>query len=57
VVTLRVRNERDVVQWLLGWGRHVRVLEPESLRTIMVQEAEQILRNHGAVPVDTLGYS
>jgi predicted DNA-binding transcriptional regulator YafY len=56
-VTLRVRNERDVVQWLLGWGRHVRVLEPESLRAIMAQEAEQIVRNHGGVPVDTLEYS
>ena len=54
VVTLRVRNERDIVQWLLGWGGHVRVLEPESLRAIMALEAEQILRNHGAVPVDSL---
>src|SRR6266536_2271133 len=46
LVTLRVRYERDVVQWLLGWGSHVRVLEPDSLRALLAQEAEKMLRNH-----------
>lgn len=41
LVTLRVRHEREVVQWLLGWGRHVRVLEPESLVALLVEEAEE----------------
>lgn len=34
LVTLNVRDERDVLQWLLGWGSHVCVLEPESLRRV-----------------------
>ena len=37
LVTLRVRHERDVLQWLLGWGSHVRVLEPDSLRAQMAR--------------------
>jgi len=40
LVTLRVRQERDVLQWLLGWGRHVRVLEPASLQQLVAEEAE-----------------
>ncbi|HEV8193251.1 MAG TPA: YafY family protein [Ktedonobacterales bacterium] len=46
LVTLRAREENDVVQWLLGWGRHVRVLEPESLRLRLVAEGEALTRNH-----------
>jgi predicted DNA-binding transcriptional regulator YafY len=46
LVTLRVRHERDVLQWLLGWGSHVRVLEPDSLRALLAQEAAEILRNN-----------
>ena len=45
LVTLRVRQEDEIMQWLLGWGRHVRVLEPESLRARLRQEAEAMLRN------------
>jgi IS605 OrfB family transposase len=46
LVTLRVRLESEVLQWLLSWGRHVRVLEPESLRQRLVEEAEGMLRNN-----------
>jgi predicted DNA-binding transcriptional regulator YafY len=46
VVTLRIRQEDEVLQWLLGWGRHVRVLEPESLRRLVRDEAEALLRHH-----------
>lgn len=46
VVTLLVRQESDVLQWLLSWGAHVHVLEPESLRLRMAKEAEGILQNH-----------
>lgn len=45
LVTLRIRQEDEIMQWLLGWGRHVRVLEPESLRARLRQEAEAMLRN------------
>ena len=46
MVTFLVRDVRDLLQWLLGWGRHVRVLEPVELQALMVEEAEAILRNH-----------
>ena len=46
LVTLQIRQESEVLQWLLGWGRHARVLEPESLRGLLVEEAEGMLRNH-----------
>jgi len=45
-VTFAVRRESDILQWLLGWGQHVRVLEPESLRQQLIAEAEGILRIH-----------
>ena len=48
LVTLRVRHERDILQWLLGWGSHVRVLAPESLRALLAQESAEMLRNHQA---------
>jgi predicted DNA-binding transcriptional regulator YafY len=46
LVTLRVRQESEVLQWLLGWGAHVRVLEPESLRGQIADTARAMLRNH-----------
>ncbi len=46
LVTLAARQERDVLGWLLGWGRHVRVLEPESLRRLVTAEAEAIIQNY-----------
>ena len=46
VVTLMVRDETDALAWLLGWGKHVEVLEPESLRRRMIEEAKGILQNN-----------
>jgi predicted DNA-binding transcriptional regulator YafY len=46
LVTLRVRQEREILQWLLSWGRHLRVLEPESLRDLVAQEAQAMLDHH-----------
>jgi predicted DNA-binding transcriptional regulator YafY len=46
LVTFRVRHERDLLGWLLGWGRDVRVLEPESLRAMIAAEAAHMLQNH-----------
>lgn len=45
LVTLAVRQEREVLQWLLGWGRAVHVIEPESLRRLLLEEAKQMIRN------------
>ena len=47
LVTLKIRQESEILQWLLGWGRHVRVLEPETLRQRLVEEAEAMMKNHG----------
>jgi len=44
LVTLTVRRETDVLQWLLGWGSHVQVREPESLRALIAAEAAAMLR-------------
>ena len=46
LVALRVRQERDLLQWLLSWGRHARVLEPESLRRLIAEEAEALWQGY-----------
>lgn len=46
LVTLRVRDEDEIIQWILGWGARVRVLEPASLIARIRIEAEAILRQH-----------
>ena len=46
LITFNVRQESDLLQWLLGWGAHVRVLEPDTLRRLLAAEAEQILRHY-----------
>ena len=46
LVTLRVRHESEIIHWLLSWGKHARVLEPESLRLRVAEEAEEMLRNY-----------
>ncbi|MEP6989061.1 MAG: WYL domain-containing protein, partial [Chloroflexota bacterium] len=46
LITLTISQPGDILNWLLGWGSHVRVLEPESLREILVREAEMTLKNH-----------
>lgn len=44
LVTLSLRREEDIIPWVLSWGRHARVLEPESLRRRIAEEARAILR-------------
>jgi len=46
LVTLHVRHENEVLQWLLSWGHHMRVLEPEFLRRRLVEEAQEMLCKH-----------
>jgi len=46
LVTMRVRVENEIFQWLFSWGAQVRVLEPESLRRRLVIEAGKILENY-----------
>jgi predicted DNA-binding transcriptional regulator YafY len=46
LVTMRVRVENAILQWLFSWGAQVRVLEPESLRRRLMAEAGKILENY-----------
>jgi predicted DNA-binding transcriptional regulator YafY len=46
LVTMRVRVENEIFQWLFSWGAQVRVLEPESLRRRLMTEAGKILENY-----------
>jgi predicted DNA-binding transcriptional regulator YafY len=54
LVTLRVRHENDVLQWLLGWGARVRVLEPKSLAQRLRAEAEALLRQYSTADEQNL---
>lgn len=46
LVTLLIRQQNDILQWLLSWGSHVRILEPASLREHLAEEAQAMLRNY-----------
>jgi predicted DNA-binding transcriptional regulator YafY len=46
LVTLAIRQESEILHWLLSWGRHARVLEPESLRRRLAEEAEGMLEQY-----------
>jgi predicted DNA-binding transcriptional regulator YafY len=46
LMTFKVRDPNEMLNWLLSWGSHVRVLEPEALRASLAREAEGMLRNH-----------
>jgi predicted DNA-binding transcriptional regulator YafY len=46
LVTLRIRHTDEILQWLLGWGRHAYVLEPESLQVRLQEEARAILSHY-----------
>jgi len=43
LATFRVRRIEELLQWTLGWGAAVRVLEPESLRERMREEIEKMV--------------
>ncbi|MGG2027911.1 YafY family protein [Gottfriedia sp. S16(2024)] len=45
-VVLRVRQLEELLQWVLGWGAGVIVLEPESFRNRIREEAEKTLKRY-----------
>ncbi|MCZ8519724.1 MULTISPECIES: helix-turn-helix transcriptional regulator [Paenibacillus] len=45
-VVLRVRQLDELVRWVLGWGADVMVLEPESFRTRIREEAEKVVKRY-----------
>jgi predicted DNA-binding transcriptional regulator YafY len=47
LVTLAIRDLSEISQWLLSWGSHVRILEPDALRHLLADEAAAMLRAHG----------
>jgi predicted DNA-binding transcriptional regulator YafY len=42
-VTLRVRQERDALQWVLGWGSHVTRIEPASMQQLVTEELHKMI--------------
>lgn len=51
LVTFRIERDGEILQWLLGWGGKARVLEPESLRNMLIDEARGLLQNYEAQTV------
>jgi predicted DNA-binding transcriptional regulator YafY len=45
-VVLRVRQLDELLQWVLGWGAGVIVLEPESFRNRIREEAKKMLKHY-----------
>lgn len=45
-VSFRVRQPEELLQWVLGWGSDVVVLEPESFRILVRAEAEKMLKRY-----------
>ncbi|ALP36876.1 transcriptional regulator [Paenibacillus sp. IHB B 3084] len=43
-VLFRVRQPEELLQWILGWGADMVVLEPESLRDRVRSEVEKMLK-------------
>jgi predicted DNA-binding transcriptional regulator YafY len=50
LVTLAVRQIQEILRWVMGWGHHVQVLEPESLRQLVLEEAQALLETYQKVP-------
>ena len=46
LVTLQVHSEDEAIPWLLSWGYHVRVVEPQSIRQRIADEAQKIVQNY-----------
>jgi predicted DNA-binding transcriptional regulator YafY len=49
-LTLHVDHELEVLPWLLSWGRHVRVVEPRSLRNRLATEARAVAEQYHDAP-------
>jgi predicted DNA-binding transcriptional regulator YafY len=45
-IRLRVRRIEEILSWVLGFGANITVLEPESMRLRVRDEAEKILKRY-----------
>jgi predicted DNA-binding transcriptional regulator YafY len=48
VFVYALRDERELLTWLLTWGRAVEVLSPDRLRARLAEEAQAIVARHTA---------
>lgn len=48
-----LRDERELLTWLLSWGSAVEVLEPASLRASLAEEARALLARHASPATST----
>lgn len=53
LVKVRVHNEDEIIPWLLGWSYHARVIEPQSLRKRIADEAKKMVENYAPRKVAT----
>jgi predicted DNA-binding transcriptional regulator YafY len=44
LVTLRAHQEAELLQWILSFGAGARVLEPETLKKRILEEAGKMLQ-------------
>lgn len=44
LVTAQLHSEEEAIPWLLSWGYHVRVVEPQSIRLRVAEEAAKIVQ-------------
>ncbi len=51
LITLTIQQPGDILNWLMSWGSHVRILEPDFLREILVKEAKGVIENHEEKPI------
>ena len=52
VFVYALRDERELLPWLLGWGAAIEVLAPASLRARLAAEARALLARHVDPPAD-----
>jgi len=45
-MTLLAQSDQDIVRWLLSWGGDARVVERIWLQALLINHAEQMLRNY-----------
>jgi predicted DNA-binding transcriptional regulator YafY len=43
---MKAHAETELVPWLLGWGEQVEVIEPESLKHRLADEAKKIYEKY-----------
>jgi len=46
LVTMKAHAEAELVPWLLSWGEQVEVIEPDSLKRLMADEAKKIYEKY-----------